>query len=203
MWQKINKVVRILVIADFFIIGSWALVTPILAIFVINNIQGGDVKVAGIAIGIYWLSKSFIQIPIAYFLDKTKGEKDDYYALLLGIIISSTAALFFIYASLPWHIYIIEGMYAFGMAMVIPSWCGIFSRHIEKGKEAFCWSLDSSALGIGGGIAGIVGGIIAKKFGFTPLFIGVFILGLISAFLILLVAKNLLPKERIFSIPKF
>ena len=86
--------------------------------------------------------------------------------------------------------------------MSLPSWCGIFTRHLDKGKEAESWAWDSSAIGIGGGIAGILGGIIAKSFGFLPLFLGVSILGIISCLLILSIKKDLIPKEKTILIPK-
>jgi MFS family permease len=202
MLKSINKVIKILVFSDLVLLFAWGLVTPILAIFIVQSIKGGDAQVAGIAIGIYWLTKSLIQIPIANFLDKKQGEKDDYYVLIGGIVLASFVPIGFIFATLPWHMYLLQLVHALGMAFVIPSWSGIFTRHIEKGREAFCWSLDSSALGIGAGVAGIVGGTIAKTFGFSPLFIGVTILGVISALMIILIKNDLLPKERVYPLPK-
>ena len=89
--------------------------------------------------------------------------------------------------------------------MAVPSWSAIFTRHIEKKREAFCWSLDSSALGLGGGIAGIIGGTIAKAFGFIPLFIGVSAFNVMAAFLFLFIRKDILPKtsrQKVFLLPK-
>jgi len=202
MLQSINKVIKVLVFSDLVLLFGWGLIAPILAVFVVQNIKGGDVKVAGIAIGIYWLVKSVIQIPVAYYLDKNHGEKDDYYALVLGTILASFTPIGFIFASLPWHIYVLQVFYALTMTMVVPSWGGIFVRHVEKRKEAFCWGLESSAIGIGAGIAGILGGIIANIFGFIPLFIGVSVFGITAALLLLLIRKNLLPKKRVFPVPK-
>lgn len=202
MLNSINKVIKILVFSDLVLLFGWGLISPILAIFIIESIQGGDAKVAGFAIGIYWLTKSIIQIPIANFLDKHQGEKDDLYALIFGIILASLTPIGFIFAQFPWQIYLLQGIHALGMAFAIPSWSGIFTRHIEKKREAFCWSLDSSALGIGAGVAGIIGGTVAKAFGFTPLFIGVSVLGIISGLVVFLIKKDLLPKRRVYPMPK-
>ena len=202
MFRGINKVVKILVLSDFFLLFGWGLVSPILAVFIIQSIKGGDVKVAGIAVGIYWLFKSLLQLPLANFLDKIKGEKDDYYALVFGTFLASLTPLGFIFATLPWHIYFLQLIHALGMALAIPSWSAIFTRHINRGREAFCWSLDSSALGIGTGIAGILGGIGAKLFGFIPLFLGVSILGIVSSLLFFFIRKDILPKDKIFPYPK-
>lgn len=200
--KSINKVIKVLIVSDFFLMAGWGLIIPILAIFIVDKIQGGDATVAGIAIGIYWVLKSLIQIPIGRYLDKTSGEKDDYYFLIIGTGLASLTPLGFIFATLPWHIYLLQGIHALGMAMAIPSWGGVFTRHIDKGKEAMTWGMESSSLGLGIGIAGIIGGIVAKTFGFTPLFIGVSVLGLIATFLFFLIAKDLLPKEKIFPVLK-
>jgi len=203
MLKSINKVVKILVLSDLALMFGWGLITPILAIFITQQIQGGDARVAGIAVGIYWLFKSLLQIPIGSYLDKNHGEKDDYYFLIGGTLLASLVPLGFIFATLPWHMYLLQGIHALGAALSLPPWCGIFTRHINKGKEAQSWALDSSALGIGAGVAGIIGGIVAKVFGFVPLFIGVSILGLISAFLCILIKKDLiLPKKETILIPK-
>jgi len=195
-------VVKILILSDFVLLFGWGLIAPILAIFITQQIQGGDAKVAGIAVGIYWLLKSIVQIPIGSYLDKNHGEKDDFYFLVGGTLLASLPPFGFIFSSLPWHIYFWQVIHAVGMAAALPGWCGIFTRHIDKGKEAQSWALDSSALGIGAGVAGIIGGVVVKIVGFTPLFIGVGILGIISALLCFLIKKELLPKEKIILIPK-
>jgi len=202
MLKSINKVIKILVFSDLVLLFGWGLITPILAVFILESIKGGDAKVAGIAVGLYWLIKSVFQIPIANFLDKTKGENDDFYALVFGTILASLAPIGFIFSTQPWQMYSLQGIQALGMAFAIPSWSAIFTRHIEKGREAFCWSLDSSALGIGTGVAGIIGGIVAKTFGFVPLFVGVAVLGIISGLVVFLIKGELSPKEKVYPMPK-
>lgn len=203
MLKSINKVIKILVLSDFTLMFGWGLVAPILAIFITDNIQGGDAKVAGIAVGLYWLLKSIFQIPIGGYLDKNHGEKDDFYFLIGGTLLMGLVPLGFIFATLPWHIYGLQVIHAAGAALALPAWCGIFTRHIGRGKEAQSWAWDSSALGIGAGISGILGGIIASAFGFTPLFIGVSVLGLISTVLFVFIKEDIEPpKKEIILIPK-
>jgi MFS family permease len=189
-----NRVIKILIVSDFFLLSGLGLIAPIFAVFIINNIQGADVSVVGIAVGIYWILKSIIQVPIGKYLDKKHGEKDDFYFLIIGTFLASLVPLGFIFASLPWHLYALQIIQAVAMAMAVPSWGGIFIRHIDKGKEAMTWSFESAAVGIGAGSAGIIGGIIAKTFGFVPLFIGVSILGIFAACLFMLISKNLILK---------
>ncbi|KPJ55408.1 hypothetical protein AMJ47_00910 [Parcubacteria bacterium DG_72] len=203
MFKNINRIVKIMVTSDLIMYSGWGLITPILAVYILDKIEGGNVQVAGIAVGVYWVVKALVQVPLAHFLDKNHGEKDDYYSLVGGIILTSLTPIGFIFATLPWHMYALQAIHAIGMAMVVPSWAGIYTRHIQKKREAFCWGLDSSAISIGLGVGGIVGGIIAKMFGFIPIFIAVSLMGFVSATLLLIVgSKDILPKERIYPIPK-
>ena len=194
-----------MIFSDLFLNSGWGLIAPILAIFVVQNVSGGDIRVVGIAAGIYLILKSVLQIPIANFLDKNHGEKDDYLALVLGTFLTAASPLIFAFATEVWHIYVAQVVHALGMAMAIPSWYAIFDRHIPRARKAICWSLDSSALGIGAGIAGILGGIFVNYFGFTSLFITVAVLNVVAALLLLLIAKSILPKvpqKGIFPFPK-
>ena len=77
------------------------------------------------------------------------------------------------FSSLPWHIYFLQAIYALGMGMNIPGYTAIFTRHVDKGKEALSWSTRAAFVGAGSGMAGALGGIVAHRFGFDTLFIGV------------------------------
>lgn len=202
MFKSINKVIKTMIFSDLALLFGWGLVTPILAIFIVQNIEGGDAQVAGIAVGIYWLVKSVLQVPLADWLDKVEGEIDDYYALIGGTLLASLAPLGFIFAELPWHMYALQTLHALGMALAIPSWAAIFTRHIKSGKEALSWSLDSSALGIGTGVAGIVGGSLVEIIGFDTLFLGVSLLGIVAVLILLLIRKDIIPKQEVFPKPK-
>jgi len=169
---------------------------PVLAVFIIDKINGGDVGVAGMAVGIYWVAKSLFQVPVGKLLDKIQGEKDDYWFMVIGTFIASLTPLIFIISSEPWHIYGLQVLHALGMAMVVPAWAGIFTRHIDKGREAETWGFESSLLGLGVGVAGIAGGFVAKTIGFTPLFIGVSAFGILGTLLLLLIKKNVLRSRK-------
>lgn len=189
-----NRIIKILILSDFTIYSAWGLISPIFAVFLLESIRGGDASVAGMASGIYWVTKSLLQIPIGKFLDRRRGERDDYRALISGTFLASVIPLGYLLASEPWHIYAMQVVYAFAMAMVIPPWGGLFTRHIDKGREAETWGFESSLLGLGVGIAGIAGGFIAKAFGFAPLFIAVSVFGILGGCLLLLVGKEILPR---------
>ncbi len=200
MAKIINKIIKILITSDFFLNLGWGLLSPIFAIFIIENITIGDasaaVRVAGFASLSYWAVKSMLQIPIGRYLDKNHGEKDDFWFMVTGTFIAGFIPLGYLFSSAPWHIYFLQIIYAVGMSMAFPSWLAIFTRHIDKGKEALEWGIESTFLGAGAGIAGAVGGIIAAIFGFKIVFIFVSIFTFFSVLLLLLIKKDISPRGK-------
>ena len=156
---NLNRVIKTLILSDFLLQAGWGLTGPIFAIFLTRQIQGGDIRMVGFIAAAYWMTKSVIQPFIAHQLDKNHGEKDDFLFLLVGMYISNLVPLGYIFSSQPWHIYALEIIRGVAMACVIPTWSGIFTRHIDKGREAFSWSIESTGLGFAAGLAGAFGGI--------------------------------------------
>lgn len=190
-----NKVIKILILSDVALIAGIGFVTPIFAIFLTSQIQGGNVKVAGYAAAIYWIVMSLVVIPFGRYLDRNHGEKDDLWFIIIGNLLAALAIFGYIFAYLPWHIYLLQVVYALGMGMNIPGFTAIFTRHIDKGQEALDWSVRAALIGIGAGLAGALGGIVAHKFGFQVLFTGVGIFVLLSAFLPFLIVRKIWGKE--------
>ncbi len=188
---KINKVIKTLIYSDFLLQSGWGLIGPIFAIFLTKQIQGGSLKIVGIVAAIYWITKSIIQPFIARQMDKNHGEKDDFIYLIIGMYAANLIPLGYVFSSQPWHIYILEFTRAIAMAAVVPSWYAVFTRHVDKGREAFSWSIESSSLGLAAGIASICGAWLASVFGFKIVFVLVSIFGLLSSSVLLLIRKSI------------
>ncbi|MDP2696108.1 MAG: MFS transporter [bacterium] len=191
-----NKIVRIFVVIDFFFNSAFGLFAPVFAIFILDQIVGGSAKVAGLAAASYWVTKSVFQLPIANFLDKTDGERDDFWALFFGYLLSSLVPLLYILAREPVHLYLIQAFLGFCMAWAVPAWYGIFTRHLDSGHISFEWSLQSVfSVGIATSAATAIGGYVADIWGFEILFIAASILIFVSALLLLLVRKDMKPLQ--------
>ena len=166
----VNRVIKYLILSDIAFYTGWGLVTPVFAIFIVDKIQGGNAFIAGVASAVYWVVSSALRVPISLFLDRRAGEKDDYYSLIAGLFIASLAPFGFLFARLPWHIYFLQAIYGLGMAMSLSGWTAIFTRHIDKGREATEWGLNATTLGLGVGISSALGGLLVTKFGFEFVF---------------------------------
>jgi MFS family permease len=175
---NINRIIKILIGADLLFMIAYGFLNPVFAIFLVQSIQGGTAKVAGIAIAILWLTKSVFRLPIAYFLDKNRGEHDDFYSMIIGFLIFSLSHFLYLFAKLPIHVYGIQFLMGLGAAFAFTPWYGFFARHIDRYHENFEWSIEVSLVGFGIAAASFATGIIADKFGFAPIFVisGIFAL---------------------------
>lgn len=179
-----NKVIKFLILSDLVFWTGWGLINPVFAIFVVDKIVGGSVFVVGIASAVYWITRSLFRVPIGVFLDTCPSEKDDYFALVTGLFITALIPFGYIFAKIPLHIYILQGIHGFALAMSLSGWTAIFTRHIDKGRESTEWGLDATSIGLGTAVAAAVGGWAVTRFGFDPVFAVVGILGLIGVALL-------------------
>jgi len=189
--RKINSVIRFLTLSGIFLLGAFGLIAPVFAVFVIGNINMGTVEVVGIAEGIYLLTRSIGQIPFATLVDKIKGEKDDYWALLIGSLAFSVIPLFYLVISEPWHLYILQFFYGLASAATYPSWYAIFTRHIDKNHEGVEWGIYQTLVDFSMAATASLGGFIAYRYGFSQLFILVSIVSVIGSLFIMAVYKNM------------
>lgn len=171
LFGSVNKAIKILVFGNALINMADGFLAPVFAVFVTQKIAPGEMRVVGLAIAIYWLVKSIIQLPLARYLDKTDGEKDDYWAMLIGGVIFVIAVLFYNSVSSPLELYILQAFWAIGGSLFVVPWASLFTRHVDKFRIGFEWSLNSSALGFGLMVSTAVGGYLADKFGFNSVFI--------------------------------
>jgi len=191
MYKSVNKVIKVLVMGDVLLNTGWGFISPVFAIFIVQHIHGGDAKVAGFAAAAYWVTKSLLQIPLAKRLDKNDGETDDFYSIFFGLLLVGLVPFGYMISYLPWHIYAIQVLYAIGMAMVVPAWYAVYGRHVDKGKEAYEWGLDSTYLGFAIGGSGAVGGLIADVMGFKFIFAAVGFFTIASALALLLIREDI------------
>ncbi len=176
--MKINHVIRTMIISDFYLNAGLSLYGPIFAIFITQQIHGGDLRVVGFGAAITQIVKCTFEIPIARYLDKNHGEYDDFVSLVMGNFLFVTIPFLYLFASKVGHIYAIQALAGLSTALIVPPWNAIFSRHLDKTQESTEWSFESVGIGIAVGGAAAIGGIIAEKFGFKTVFLigGLFVI---------------------------
>ena len=104
----VNRAVQIMLAYLFFVVMAGSLFAPIFAVFIKDFIIGATLSTAGFAVAFYAISKSIVQIPLARFLDRKKGELDDFYVLMLGAAVAALYPFILLAISHAWHLYLLE-----------------------------------------------------------------------------------------------
>ncbi len=195
----VNRVVKHLVLSDFLLNFAFGLLAPIFAIFILRNIEGSTLRVVGLATTFYWIARTTTTVPLSKFLDRTDGERDEFYFMMIGTFIMSSIPLFFLLAKVPWHIYLIQFVSGLANSMAVPSWRILFTDHLDRGSTGYEWSLEDIAIGVSVGISAYLGSILADKFGFPVVFIFLSMLGYLGTMMLMPIsrdAKNLAQIKR-------
>ncbi|MDP3954569.1 MAG: MFS transporter [bacterium] len=181
---------------DFVFGFALGLLMPFLSVFVLQDIEGGTLKVAGLAFTAYWVARLVTTIPFSRFMDRTDGERDEFYFMVIGTALVATLILFYIWASKPWHIYLIQALIGIANSMAVPGWRILFTDHLDKGKVGLEWSFDDVVIGLATAASAYLGGVIAEKYGFDTLFIVISILSYLGAIILIPAWKNIKKKPK-------
>lgn len=184
-----------LIFSDFLLQCGWGLIGPIFAIFVTEQVKGGSVEMVGFTVAIFWLVKSVVQPFVAKYLDRNHGERDDFVFMVTGMYVANSTFIGYIFATQMWHVFLLDAIRGLAMACVIPTWAAIFTRHIDKGQEAFSWSIQSTVIGIAIAFAAAFGGVIAITLGFQTIFVLVSAFGLMSSSSLFLIKNRMYAKD--------
>ncbi len=182
--KDINPVVRFLILSDTVFMGATALLGPIFALFINDFIQGGNEAVAGLAAGIYLFTKSVLQIPIAHFIDKIRGEKDDFWIMFIFTMLIALTPLLYLVISTPFELYLVQFALGFFTAFTFPTFMAIFTRHIDKEKEGVEWGIYFTLTDLTSAVLATVGGYIAVTSGFPSLIVSVVVISFIGSLLL-------------------
>lgn len=194
-FPKLSPVILVIVMAYFVLTAAAGFLPPLYAIFITTQIAGASVASVGLAITIYWATKSVLQLFVARFIDRNHGEIDDFYFMIAGGILNAIFVSLYYFATHITHIYLLQFCIGIADAMVIPPFYAIFTRHIDKGKEGFEWSLFSSfSIGAGSAFGAIVGGVLGSAIGTRAVFPMVGILTFVATIMLVFLKPYILPK---------
>ncbi len=176
----VNKIIRVLVLGDVMFFSAFGLIGPIFAIFVTNQVAGATIATAGFAATINLLVRALLQMPVARYIDRHKGEKDDFIFMVAGSTLISIVPFAYFFVITPLHLYLAQAVLGLGGALANPGWYAIFTRHIDKNKEGTEWSLENIGVGLAAAGTAAIGGLLAQHFGFRNLFLIVGVLSLLG-----------------------
>ncbi len=192
---KINRIIRFLIISDLFIVGGFALIAPIFAIYITGSIEGADLRVLGIAEAIYLFTRSFFQIPAASLIDRIQGDKDNFWAIIVGVSLYAVVSLSYLIVSSPLQLYLVQFLYGLGAAIAVPAWMSVFMKNVDSQHEGLEWGVYDTSVGLGSAAAAFFGGVISDKFGFAPVFISIAVLSVLGIIMLFFVKNQICFKD--------
>ena len=175
-----HKILRALILSDLFLLGSFGLIQPIFAVFLLNNISGVSVTAIGVATTIQLVTKAIAQIIVGKWTDGDRGNRRELYTLFIGSVIMSIVPFFYLFAESLSHIYLLQFFYGLGSALVFPGWMVIYMRYSRDDKAGYEWSVYSTVVSLGSAVAAFLGAYIADIYSFSHIFIGVSLLSFIG-----------------------
>jgi MFS family permease len=187
--KKVNFIIKNLILSDFFLFFGIGLLTPIFAVFIMENIEN-RIEIVGYAITIYWLTRLVATVPVSRIMDKIKGHRDEYYFLVFGTFFISIVPLLFLLAKDPFHLYMIQVFNGFAMSMAVQSWRILFTSFIDKSMMGFEWSLEDLGVSISTAISASLGAFIVNVFGFSVLFVSMFILEVCASLMLIFLYRS-------------
>ena len=175
--EHINNTIKLLIFSDIFVVTGFGLISPILAIFIKDNLVGGTILSAGIASTIFLLTKNIFQLPFSRYVDKYD---DRVFWLILGTFMIAAVPFMYIFAKNIIMIYLAQMIYGMGAALAYPTWFSVWTSNIDKDHRAFEWSVYSACVGLGTAATAVIGSAIAEFIGFSYTFVVVGIMALIG-----------------------
>lgn len=186
----INKVVRILVGSDVVLYFGIGLFAPVFAIYITRQIENGTIAAVGIATSVYWVARMLTAIPLSKFMDKTDGENDEFYFLVIGTALFAAIFIAYTFASRVWHVYVLQAIYGVVNSMIIPAWRIVFTNHLDQEKIGYYWSVEDIGLGLAIAGSASLGALMVERFGFDTVLYLVAAISLLSSFILMYLRKH-------------
>ncbi len=179
---QLNPVITTLIVSDLFLYFGLGLISPIFGIFILENIPGANLETIGTAAAVYWTARIFSVVPICWVLDRVRGEKDEYYAVLIGTLVVSFLPLLYIFVTSATQLYMVEFTKGVFYSMMTPAWRILFTKFADRKKVGFSWSIEDIGIGVATATSAYFGALIAEKFGFPVLFMLVSVMSLVASY---------------------
>lgn len=161
-----GKNIKILLGSSILIHSGINLFLPVYAVF-IGDI-GGTLFDAGLAMGIFAVLRGVLYLLFRHLEERVFSKKA---MIAIGYTLYFVSYVLYIFASEPAHIFYIQALLALGEVTVTPSWSAVIATSLTRGKERQIYSNFFGYRSLFEGIAAVMGGFFAMRFGFDTVFI--------------------------------
>ncbi len=185
---EITSLVKAYTVAETLLWSAWNFITPIFGIYV-TSLVGGTVDVAATAYSIYLVSRVIFELVSGRYLVK-KAIAYKFLLTILGMAIISLSYVGLAYSQLIIQIYIFYGMIGLGIGLATPAKNALFSSHLTPDNDTSQWSNLDASVFLSMALAAVVGGFIARVYGFETLFLVAAVVNLVGIIPYLIYIKH-------------
>ena len=181
----LNRPLRILLITNGLTLLAGGMLGPIYALFVEK--VGGDLLDASLTGGMFSLAAGFTTLIMGKYTDKVKEEE---IIVVIGYLIMGVGFALYAIVNSIWSLLLVQILIGFAESFYSPAFDSLYTKHTPKTKRGRAWGWWESLnyFTLAGGA--LIGGLIVKFLGFTPIFLIMSFLCISSA---LYIYKLLLP----------
>lgn len=169
--------IRFLLISDTWATLALGMIGPIYAIFVEEI--GGDILDASWAYFAFMMTSGVMMYLISHWEDKAKHKEK---LVTMGYLLTALGCLSYIFVHNQISLVITQIILGVAEAVQVPAYDALYSKYLDKSKEASEWGDWESMRYIMTAIAAIVGGYLAYQYGFKILFIVMFVVSIGGVF---------------------
>lgn len=188
-----RKWLKILLLADFFMLFAIGMLTPIYAIFVQQI--GGDILSASGAWAAFTLTSGILIMLTGRLEDKARTAGTSYRNFItVGYLVRSLAFLGYFFVADQYQLFLIQILLGIGVALSLPAYDSLYSRFLSKGNYAKEWGAWEGMNLIVASLAALSGGLVANFLGFRALFLFMFASSLLG-----IMISTKLPSKKIGS----
>lgn len=165
-----SSIVKAFIISEVFLWSSWFSILPLLGVFVVDSVPGGNLQLAASGYSVYLISRVISELISGKMMVGTTDTKR-IYITILGLLIGSIGIFGFAVSSSILILFISFIITGFGIGIASPPKNSLFSSHLDKNKETTEWGVYDAVVFICIALSTALGGFIATEYGFRAFFI--------------------------------
>ncbi len=179
--KLVNPVVVLLTFADIYTWGVYYIVVSLLGLYLANKLGHDPIEIVGIGVGIRFVVRAIVQIPVGIISDRIKEDIDEIILLMVGITLMALPIILLMFITSATQYYFLEVIFGIGAGLNIVDWRKLFAKNLDHDKEGWSYAIYDTVMSLSTAIFGFVGGFIANLgedyFRLVILGVGILMLG--------------------------
>ena len=186
--MHLKKSLKALFILNGVFVLASHLLGPLYAVFVQDEI-GGTAFIVSVSWSVFIISSLIFTLFITKYGDRVKERE---YLLAAGFLVRAISWALYIFATNLYALLAIQVLIGLGEALGSPAFSALLAQHINQKKAVREYAIWSIVAKIAAATSTAIGGIVVANYSFTPVFIAMTILALVSFLMLLRLPRRLL-----------